>query len=321
MPDWSPDGGWIACTIQDGVRTEVRGLACSTRARPTQGGALRIRTYGTSGPVVVVLHGGPAAVGEAAPIARGLADSFRVLEPWQRGSGDEPLSVSRHVADLHELVETRSADARPALVGESWGAMLALAYAAEHPGSAGPIVLIGCGTFDTVARARMQVILEERMDHDLRRRLEHLSEEFTDPGTRLKKRHDLTKALYMVDPIETNQVEEDTGPFDMRAHTETWEDMLRLQEEGVYPAAFAAIESPVLMLHGAYDPHPGRMVRASLEPYLPQLEYREWTHCGHSPWLEQAVRTEFFAVMRDWLARHHPLSSANDAPDARPSGS
>jgi pimeloyl-ACP methyl ester carboxylesterase len=253
---------------------------------------------------VVVLHGGPAAVGEAAPIARGLADSFRVLEPWQRCSGDEPLSVSRHVADLHELVETRSADARPALVGESWGAMLALAYAAEHPRGAGPIVLVGCGTFDTVARARMQVILEERMDHDLRRRLEHLSEEFPDPGTRLKKRHDLTKVLYMVDPIETNQAEEDTEPIDARAHAETWEDMLRLQREGVYPAAFAAIESPVLMLHGADDPHPGRMIRASLTPYLPQLEYREWARCGHSPWLEKTVRDAFFAVLREWLARH-----------------
>ncbi len=49
-------------------------------------GALRIRTYGISGPVVVVLHGGPADVGGAAPLARGLADAFRVLEPWQRSS-------------------------------------------------------------------------------------------------------------------------------------------------------------------------------------------------------------------------------------------
>jgi pimeloyl-ACP methyl ester carboxylesterase len=79
--------------------------------------------------------------------------------------------------------------------------------------------------------------------------------------------------------------------------------MLRLQEEGVYPAAFAAIETPVLMLHGAADPHPGEMIRASLEPFLPQLEYHEWAPCGHYPWLERAVRDEFFAVMGDWLGR------------------
>ncbi len=77
--------------------------------------------------------------------------------------------------------------------------------------------------------------------------------------------------------------------------------MVRLQEEGVHPAAFAALRSPVLMLHGAYDPHPGDMIRASLEPYIPHLEYREWERCGHSPWAEREVRDEFFAVMRSWL--------------------
>lgn len=37
-------------------------------------------------------------------------------------------------------------------------------------------------------------------------------------------------------------------PFDTRAHTETWEDVVQLQEAGVYPAAFAAITSPVLTM-------------------------------------------------------------------------
>jgi pimeloyl-ACP methyl ester carboxylesterase len=92
-------------------------------------------------------------------------------------------------------------------------------------------------------------------------------------------------------------------PFDIRAHTETWEDIVRLQEAGVYPAAFAAITSPVLMLHGTYDPHPGQMIRASLAPYLPQLEYSEWERCGHHPWGEKFVREEFFAVLRELLAR------------------
>ena len=82
--------------------------------------------------------------------------------------------------------------------------------------------------------------------------------------------------------------------------------MVQLQEAGVYPAAFAAIDVPVLMLHGAADPHPGQMVRAGLEPYMPQLEYREWARCGHYPWLERAVSDEFFAYLREWLtARSH----------------
>jgi len=41
-----------------------------------------MRTYGISGPIVIVLHGGPGAAGYLAPLARGLAESFRVLEPF-----------------------------------------------------------------------------------------------------------------------------------------------------------------------------------------------------------------------------------------------
>ena len=48
------------------------------------------------------------------------------------------------------------------------------------------------------------------------------------------------------------------------------------------------------------------MIRASLAPYLPHLDYREWDRCGHYPWLERAVREEFFSVLREWLLRHVP---------------
>jgi pimeloyl-ACP methyl ester carboxylesterase len=72
----------------------------------------------------------------------------------------------------------------------------------------------------------------------------------------------------------------------------------------VYPAAFAAVDSPVLMLHGGYDPHPGRMIYESLAPFLKGLEYREWERCGHYPWREREVSGEFFAELKEWLMRH-----------------
>jgi pimeloyl-ACP methyl ester carboxylesterase len=268
-------------------------------------GGLRVRRYGGSGPLVIVLHGGPAAAGEAAPIARGLADSFRVIEPWQRGSGGEPLTVARHVADLHDLIRTQGDIVKPALVGESWGAMLTLAYAAAHPDAAGPLALVACGTFDKASRARIMETLEERTDRDLRERLEALAAEILDPDERLKRRHDLLSPLYDYSTIPEDGCDDDVAePFDARAHAETWNDMVRLQEEGAYPGAFSAITSPVLMLHGTYDPHPGQMIRASLQPYIPQLEYREWERCGHRPWAEKYVRDEFFAALRDWLLEH-----------------
>ena len=55
------------------------------------------------------------------------------------------------------------------------------------------------------------------------------------------------------------------------------------------------------MLYGADDPHPGRMIFENLQPYLPRLEYKEFPHCGHYPWLEKAARDEFYLILRKQL--------------------
>jgi pimeloyl-ACP methyl ester carboxylesterase len=265
---------------------------------------LRTRTYGKTGPELIVLHGGPAAVGEAEPIARGLSPSFRVLEPFQRGSSDQPLTVAVHVEDLHRLVEGVSDDTRPSIVGESWGAMLGLAYASTYPGSIAALVLIGCGTFDAASRRAFDEVIDSRLDEASREKLQSLSTDYSDPEERLRERHRLTAKAYAYDPIPADEQLELKEPFDMRAHREAWDDMLGLQERGVYPAAFSRIKTPVLMLHGAYDPHPGRLVRASLQAHMPHLEYYELANCGHSPWRERQSRKEFFMVMRNWLLTH-----------------
>jgi len=65
-----------------------------------------VRRYGKMGALVLVLHGGPAAVGEVAPIARELSASFRVVEPWQRGSGSVPLTVARGTMATRQRLRT-----------------------------------------------------------------------------------------------------------------------------------------------------------------------------------------------------------------------
>jgi len=271
-----------------------------------------VREYGRAGAPVVVLHGGPAAVGDVAPLARALGESFLALEPWQRGSGSEPLTVAKHVEDLHALIRTRSRDAAPAVVGHSWGAMLALCYAAAHPDAAGPIVLVGCGTFDRESRETMKRTFAERTGEELRRRIDELVATEPDPAERHMKTFRLTRGLSAFDLVEPWPDDLEYDGLDLRAHDETWRDMLRLQDDGTYPRAFAAIRSPVLMLHGDYDPHPGRMIRESLRPFVPQLDYRELERCGHTPWLERHARDEFLAILRSWLALR--LAEAGPAP-------
>jgi pimeloyl-ACP methyl ester carboxylesterase len=251
---------------------------------------VKVREYGADGPTAIVLHGGPGAPGHMAPVARELGAHMRVLEPFQRDSGGEPLTVARHVDDLEELIAARCPDETPALVGSSWGAMLALAHAAAHPSRRTPLALIGCGTFDDAARRAFLANLRARGVDAL-----------TPEGADNDQLADFARRLapaYSHDLL-TDELELDH--CDARAHRESWEDMLRLQQEGVYPAAFAAIEAPVLLLHGAVDPHPGALLRDSLLPHLPQLEYVELERCGHYPWLERDARETFFRTLRAWL--------------------
>lgn len=259
---------------------------------------------------MLVLHGGPGAIGYVAPVARALGAEFRVLEPFQRrSSAGEQLTVARHIADLHELITACCPDGPPALVGSSWGAMLALAYGAAHPEACGPLVLIGCGTFDTEARHRMHATIAERTDEQLRRRLRRLAS-VSDPDERLERLANLLLPIYSCD-LATTDLE--LVGCDAQGQHETWTDMLRLERQGIYPAALAALCSPVLMLHGAADPHPGQLIRASLEPYVARLQYCEWERCGHYPWLERAVRDELPETLRRWLraaVRPSPVPAA-----------
>lgn len=225
---------------------------------------MRVRKYGSpDNPQVVLLHGGPGAPGSMAGVARGLADEFFVLEPFQRVREDTPLDVRVHIDDLHALL----GDERVPLVGHSWGAMLALAYAAEHP--VAKLILVGCGTFDPAARAEFE-----------RRR-----------------------AAATGDHVDALTEETEEVAFDEAGHKETWADMLRLQADGTYPAAFARIEAPVVLIHGDQDSHPGRMIADSLRPHVARLTYMELERCGHYPWVERHASAAFFHVLKDALRR------------------
>lgn len=99
---------------------------------------------------VFVVHGGP---GEAHDYLRPHLDGFatpnrRVIYYDQRGSGRSPLDAqepfadaSTHVRDLDCLRQHLSCD-QAVLVGFSWGALLALLYALQHPHNVSRLVLV-----------------------------------------------------------------------------------------------------------------------------------------------------------------------------------
>jgi pimeloyl-ACP methyl ester carboxylesterase len=176
--------------------------------------------------------------------------------------------------------------------------MLALAYAASHPAGAAGLVLIGCGTFSEVARQAFERRLDAKLTPSDRAEIARLERDEPDANRQLAMIGHLMTRVYGYD---VEEIAMNTHVLDAQAHEQTWADMVRLQRDGVYPAAFAAIEVPVLMLHGDVDPHPGSLIAEDLRRYIRHLEYVELARCGHSPWLERQARGAFFSSLEAWI--------------------
>jgi pimeloyl-ACP methyl ester carboxylesterase len=178
--------------------------------------------------------------------------------------------------------------------------MLGLAFASTYPNRISALALVGCGTFDRRARDRLRLTLAERTTPQLQEQLTHLATRVQNEDERAAQAHALSDRLYTY----SRAVDEPIPRLDLKGHTESWNDMVHLQESGVYPAAFTSITCPVLMLHGSYDPHPGGLIRDGLQEFIPHLEYTELDRCGHAPWIEAHARDRFLSILRSWLQRH-----------------
>lgn len=112
---------------------------CAGRLAVGEGHELAWREYGNpDGAAVLLLHGGPGS--GLSPRLAGLFDlaRLRVIGFDQRGSGDSTPRGETHANDTPRLIDDierlRAARgiARWVVAGGSWGATLALAYAARH---------------------------------------------------------------------------------------------------------------------------------------------------------------------------------------------
>lgn len=261
------------------------------------------RRYGERGPWVVLIHGGPGAPGSLAPLARELAADHRVVEHLQPAWSEGGRTVADHLADLERCLAELGAE--PALVGHSWGAMLALCCAAETERPLGPVVLVGSGTFDLESRAEQRRRREALPPTpEVAARVAQLRARVgadPDDEAAFGELGSLLSELELIDPLP-HAADFEVIRFDRRGNQSAWSDMLRLQQEGVYPERFARVRSRVTLIQGAQDTHPGELIRASLSPVLPGVRYVELEQCGHYPWLERQAREPFLAALRSALS-------------------
>ena len=98
-----------------------------------------------SAPPLLLLHGSLLHAHTWDPVARGLADQYRVIAPDWRGHGEsdwaKTYSPDDALGDLEALIGTLGL-ARFALVGNSIGGRFAPVYAATHPDQVTHVVML-----------------------------------------------------------------------------------------------------------------------------------------------------------------------------------
>lgn len=112
-----------------------------------------IRTYGSAPFKVAVIHGGPGSPGYMAPVARELKDSFGVIEPIQTAK-----SLKGQIEELHDQIMSVTHDPI-CLVGSSWGATLALFYAANYSRTVNKVILVGSCVYDVASSDRVKACI------------------------------------------------------------------------------------------------------------------------------------------------------------------
>jgi pimeloyl-ACP methyl ester carboxylesterase len=117
------------------------------RAVPGDGIGLHARDWGDGGPAVVLLHGLASNARIWDGVAARLAGAgLRVVALDLRGHGDSDQPPSGYDfaqvgRDLQAALGGLGLD-RPVLAGHSWGANVALQYAADRPGQVAGLVLV-----------------------------------------------------------------------------------------------------------------------------------------------------------------------------------
>jgi proline iminopeptidase len=252
------------------------------------GADLFVRRIG-SGPPVVVLHGGPGADHEyLRPGFDALADGREVLYYDQRGGGrspvprDVPVGWIEQVADLEALRRHWGLE-QLTVAGYSWGGLLALLYALEHPGRVGRLALVSPAPTWRAARGRFEATFARRnMDpafQEERRLLRESGLRERDPAAFQQRIFELSVAAYFFDPSRAR----DLTPFRVVARTqqEVWHS---LGDYDLRPRLPALAGTPTLVLHGEDDPIPIETARTTAG--LLGAEFHAVPRCGHVPYVE-----------------------------------
>ena len=264
------------------------------------------RRVGT-GPLVVVLHGGPGAHHDyLLPQYDRLATGRELLYYDQRGGGrspvprETPVGWQEHVADL-EAIRGALALERLTLCGYSWGGLLALLYYVEHPERVERLALVSPASPTAAYRRQFEEEFARRMAApDVvaeREALRASGLRERDPEAYRKRAFELSVAGYFRDFRDARRL----TPFRVTARTQdlVWASLgdydLRPR---IRETASRIPHPPSRIVHGTYDPIPIQGSREVAEILRADLVELPVGHCPHVEATE-----EFVAALDGFLPR------------------
>ncbi|MDE2668530.1 MAG: alpha/beta fold hydrolase [Chloroflexota bacterium] len=270
------------------------------------GVALWTATQG-AGPPVVLCHGGPGIYDYLEPVAAMLEDLATVHRYDQRGCGRSddrrPYDVATFIDDLDALRAHWGYEAWTVL-GHSWGAALALLYAARCPERTERLVYISGTGIDPAWHDEYRSAREVKLQTAERDRLRRLEEERTvvigaDLDRLNAERATLLEATEYYDATRFEELPRyDRFPVNYTLNAALNAEMNGLEDSGALPAQVARIAASTLVLDGEGDPRP-RWARAQVADLIPDARHLTIERAGHDPWVEQPDVTA--AALRGFL--------------------
>jgi pimeloyl-ACP methyl ester carboxylesterase len=254
-----------------------------------------LRVYGDKPFRVAVVHGGPGAPGEMAPVARVLAAARGVLEPLQTAA-----SLDGQVQELKTILK-ENADLPATLIGWSWGAMLSFIFAARYPSFVQKLILIGSGPYEEKYTASIMQTRLNRLSAKERTKVIRLTEMLNNPAMEDKDTlmAQLGKLFSKADSYEPLPHKNEMLACQYHIYQTIWQQASELRKSGQLLELSRNIKCSVVAIHGEYDSHPAEGVKEPLARGLKDFRFILLEDCGHQPWLEKRAREKFYQVLNN----------------------
>jgi pimeloyl-ACP methyl ester carboxylesterase len=254
---------------------------------------LQFRKYGSSPHKIVLVHGGPGAAGEMAPVAVQLACLSGVIEAFQT-----KMTIEEQVDELKEIIVSQ-ASTPVYLIGFSWGAWLSILTASKYNNLVHKLILIGCGPLVQSYAAEVNTNRLCRLNAADRNRLNRIIAEFeqSENKTTANVYWELANVLSITDSYEPEDQPIPEINFNASIYKSIWPEAAELRESGRLLSFAAKIECFVGIIHGDYDPHPVAGVIDPLCGVLNKFDCHVLQQCGHKPWIEKHAAKEFYKIL------------------------